>query len=94
MDNVQSFVQFPDLDALENTFNRISGFRTYGVIDGTHVRVILSHRSFINRYGYPSVVLLGIVGPALQFLHIHCGSPGSVSDPGVLRQTAFTPEPR
>ena len=62
-----------------------------GAVDGTHVPVpgpTTEHRaSFINRKGFPSMILQVICDSNLQFIDIYTGWPGSVHDARVFRNS-------
>lgn len=63
-----------------------------GSMDGKHILIIKppdSGSMFYNYKGTFSVVLFAVVNANYEFLYIHIGTNGRVSDGGVLRNTKF-----
>jgi len=62
-----------------------------GAIDGSHIPIEKPDGKYafryINRKGYYSVILLGIVDHQGKFTYIYIGEPGSVHDACVLRKS-------
>ncbi|KAL6455329.1 hypothetical protein MHYP_G00362230 [Metynnis hypsauchen] len=61
-----------------------------GLIDGTHIPVLPprdGYKDFVNRKGWPSYVLQGVVDDKGCFWNISCKMPGSAHDATVLRQS-------
>lgn len=58
-----------------------------GAIDGTHIPIKPpedGHRDFINRKGWPSIILQGVVDSKYKFIDICVKNPGSAHDASVL----------
>lgn len=74
-------------------FQRSSGLdRIIGAIDGCHIRVqrpTIRGGDYMNRKGYYSVLLQGIVNDEGRFIDIFAGPPGRVHDARVLRGSTF-----
>jgi len=63
-----------------------------GAIDGTHIPILpptIGYRDFINRKGWPSVVLQGLVDNQYLFCNITISHPGSVHDATVLKDSSL-----
>ncbi|XP_039311912.1 protein ALP1-like isoform X1 [Solenopsis invicta] len=59
-----------------------------GAIDGTHIPILPpsdGYRDFINRKGWPSMILQVVVDNKYRFRNIYCGSPGSCHDAAVFQ---------
>lgn len=63
-----------------------------GAIDGSHIPVTAPHvgfRDFVNRKGWPSVILQAVVDHRGLFRDITCQHPGSCHDASVLADSAL-----
>lgn len=63
-----------------------------GCMDGKHILILKPPRSgsiFFNYKGTFSVVLFAVVNANYEFMYIHTGSNGSMSDGGILKNTSF-----
>ncbi|XP_011170287.1 protein ANTAGONIST OF LIKE HETEROCHROMATIN PROTEIN 1 isoform X2 [Solenopsis invicta] len=63
-----------------------------GAIDGTHIPVLPpadGYKDFINRKGWPSIILQGVVDHTLRFKNINCRAPGSAHDAAVFKESNF-----
>ncbi|KAK7945591.1 hypothetical protein WMY93_001319 [Mugilogobius chulae] len=61
--------------------------QVYGSLDGTHIPVLPpsdGYRDFVNRKGWPSIVLQAVVDDNYQIRDICVGTPGSAHDAAVL----------
>ncbi|XP_071576487.1 uncharacterized protein [Temnothorax nylanderi] len=61
-----------------------------GAIDGTHIPVLPpadGYRDYINRKGWPSIVLQGVVDHTQRFRNINCQAPGSAHDAAVFKES-------
>nr|XP_012153568.1 PREDICTED: putative nuclease HARBI1 [Megachile rotundata] len=61
-----------------------------GAIDGTHIPVLPpadGYRDYINRKGWPSIILQGLVDHTLRFRNINCHAPGSAHDAAVFKES-------
>ncbi|XP_032686452.1 protein ALP1-like [Odontomachus brunneus] len=59
-----------------------------GAIDGTHVPILPpsdGYRDYINRKGWPSIILQAVVDHNYRFRNIYCGTPGSCHDAAVFQ---------
>ncbi|XP_025061758.1 protein ANTAGONIST OF LIKE HETEROCHROMATIN PROTEIN 1-like [Alligator sinensis] len=65
-----------------------------GAIDGTHIPILCPpHRSseYINKKGYFSIVLQGVVDHRGRFTHVTTGCAGKVHDARVFRNSSLVP---
>ncbi|XP_056292436.1 uncharacterized protein LOC130207772 [Pseudoliparis swirei] len=63
-----------------------------GCIDGTHIPVLPpsdGSKDFVNRKGWPSYVLQGVVDDMYRFWSISCKMPGCAHDANVLKQSTL-----
>ncbi|KAL6490174.1 hypothetical protein MHYP_G00005190 [Metynnis hypsauchen] len=77
-----------DLARRFEAISRIPQFM--GLINGTHIPVLPprdGYKDFVNRKGWPSYVLQGVVDNKGCFWNINCKMPGSAHDATVLRQS-------
>ncbi|KAB0801953.1 hypothetical protein PPYR_04139, partial [Photinus pyralis] len=61
-----------------------------GAIDGSHIKINkpkFNQDSYINRKGYHSVLLQGVVDHRKMFIDVYCGEPGSLHDARLLRKS-------
>ncbi|VEN49783.1 unnamed protein product [Callosobruchus maculatus] len=80
-------LSFPNqIRAIEiaRNFEQLTGFPgIIGAIDGCHIRILKPMEypnSYINRKGYPSILLQGICDNKKLFLDVYAGEPGSLHD--------------
>ncbi|XP_031328987.1 putative nuclease HARBI1 isoform X1 [Photinus pyralis] len=63
-----------------------------GAIDGCHIRINkpkLNQDSYVNRKGYHSILLQGVVNNRKMFIDVYCGEPGSLHDARLLRKSTL-----
>lgn len=63
-----------------------------GVIDGSHIEIkkpVTEGDCYINRKGYASLLLQGIVDHKKKFIDVFCGEPGSIHDARLLRKSTI-----
>lgn len=63
-----------------------------GAIDGSHIEIQKpkeNQDSYINRKGYHSLLLQGVVDHNKRFIDVFCGEPGSLHDARLLRRSAL-----
>ncbi|KAL1488476.1 hypothetical protein ABEB36_014945 [Hypothenemus hampei] len=82
---------------IENAANIIQGFfeisqfpGVIGAIDGCHIRIMkpLDHpNSYINRKGFPSILLQAVCDHRKLFMDVYTGVPGSVHDARLFRMS-------
>ncbi|KAK9696185.1 DDE superfamily endonuclease [Popillia japonica] len=76
--------------SISSEFEKKQGIpNVLGCIDGCHIRTKkpkINGDDFINRKGYPSILLQGVVDHRKMFLDISVGAPGSIHDARLLRQ--------
>jgi len=61
-----------------------------GAIDGKHVLITKPPNSgsyYFNYKGTFSVVLFAVVNANFEFIYVHCGTNGRVSDAGIMKET-------
>lgn len=72
-------------------FKKKHGFDgVIGLIDGSHIKINKPkehHEVYINRKGYHSILLQGIVDHRKMFIDVYCGEPGSLHDARLLRRS-------
>lgn len=73
---------------ISSNFKTKHGFDgVIGLIDGSHIKINKPHEVYINRKGYHSILLQGIVNHQKLFLDVYCGEPGSLHDARLLRKS-------
>jgi hypothetical protein len=63
-----------------------------GAIDGSHLEIPkpkTNQAAYINRKGYHSLLLQGVVDHRKKFIDVFCGEPGSMHDARLLRKSAL-----
>lgn len=75
------------------SFQRTCGMHNIiGSIDGCHIQIrrpVIRGGDYINRKGFYSVLLQGIVNERGEFMDIFAGPPGKVHDARMLRSSSF-----
>ncbi|XP_044763942.1 protein ANTAGONIST OF LIKE HETEROCHROMATIN PROTEIN 1-like isoform X1 [Coccinella septempunctata] len=78
---------------ISRMFTRNNGFPgAIGFIDGSHIEIPKPDKnqdSYINRKGYHSLLLQGVVDHNKKFIDVFCGEPGSLHDARLLRRSAL-----
>jgi len=89
-----SYLKMPSVAeaiALAESVEKVTGMvQIFGAIDGTHIPILPptnGYRDFVNRKGWPSVVMQGIVDCNYLFRDITVKHPGSVHDATVLKDS-------
>lgn len=89
------YIKFPnEEDAIEysKSFQHKSQIpNIIGAIDGTHIPILPpseGYRDYVNRKGWPSMILQGIVGPNYEFLDVSITQPGRSHDMAALMASA------
>ncbi|KAG5878293.1 hypothetical protein JTB14_033094 [Gonioctena quinquepunctata] len=72
-----------------NGFTQMGFPNTIGCIDGMHVRIQTKDHglSYINRKGFPSIILQAVCDHQMKFTHCYAGEVGSNHDATVLRRS-------
>lgn len=78
---------------ISNNFKTLWDFEhCLGAVDGKHILISKPPNSgsfYYNYKGTFSVVLFAIVNANYEFIYVHCGTNGRVSDGGILKETDF-----
>ncbi|KAB0800107.1 hypothetical protein PPYR_07987 [Photinus pyralis] len=89
-------IRWPSLEEMETisaNFEKIGGIKkVIGCIDGTHIEINkprLNQDSYINRKGYHSLLMQGVVNNKKKFIDVFCGEPGSMHDARLLRKSGI-----
>ncbi|XP_060854937.1 uncharacterized protein LOC132932573 [Metopolophium dirhodum] len=89
-----SYLKMPSVTeaiALAESVEKVTGMvQIFGAIDGTHIPILPptnGYRDFVNRKGWPSIVMQGIVDCNYLFRDITVKHPGSVHDATVLKDS-------
>jgi len=89
-----SYLKMPSVTeaiALAESVEKATGMvQIFGAIDGTHIPILPptnGYRNFVNRKGWPSIVMQGIVDCNYLFRDITVKHPGSVHDATVLKDS-------
>lgn len=74
-------------------FEKQQGFKgIIGCIDGSHFKILRPEKDeevYVNRKGYHSVIMQGIVDHRKLFIDVYCGESGSLHDARVLRRSTI-----
>lgn len=94
--NSSRFIKWSNLEKAAQdsiSFERKKGLRNIiGAIDGCHIKInrpVVHEGDYVNRKGYHSLILQGVVDSRLCFMNISAGHPGSMHDARVLRRSAL-----
>lgn len=89
-------IKWPSIDrriTIKQAFARNNGIvGAMGAIDGSHIEIVKpteNQDSYINRKGYASLLLQGVVDHEKRFIDVFCGEPGSLHDARLLRRSAL-----
>lgn len=90
------YIAWPNQEEKQNNsqvFAKNNGFPgAIGAIDGSHIMIPKPEEnqdSYINRKGYHSLLLQGVVDNNKKFIDVFCGEPGSLHDARLLRRSAI-----
>lgn len=88
------YIKWPTLEEAaedEKQFQKKKGLRhVIGAIDGSHLRILKpnsNEEDYVNRKGYHSILLQGIVNSKKIFINVKAGEPGSMHDSRLLRRS-------
>lgn len=88
------FIKWPsEVEAKRNSnqFKKKNGIdHIIGAIDGCHIKINkpgTNQDSYVNRKGYHSILLQGVVNHEKLFIDVYCGEPGSLHDSRLLRKS-------
>ncbi|XP_064462179.1 uncharacterized protein LOC135372507 [Ornithodoros turicata] len=91
---LSQFIRMPDHDeatVIAQRFLLKCGIpQVIGAVDGTHIPVLppsVGYRDYVNRKGWPSLVLQAVVDDRMRFRNIYCALPGSAHDASVLKSS-------
>ncbi|XP_031351370.1 putative nuclease HARBI1 [Photinus pyralis] len=94
VNNSSKFIKWPsEQEAKEEAyyFEKKKGIaNVIGAIDGCHIKIhrpVIHEQDYVNRKGYHSIILQGVVDSKMKFIDISTGHPGSVHDARVLRKS-------
>lgn len=89
------YIKWPtvhQMGTISEGFRNIQGIENViGAIDGSHIEIIKpkeNQDAYVNRKGYHSILLQGIVDHRKKFIDVFCGEPGSIHDARLLRKSA------
>ncbi|XP_018359712.1 PREDICTED: putative nuclease HARBI1 [Trachymyrmex cornetzi] len=74
---------------------RINVPQVIGAIDGTHIPILPpadGYKDYINRKGWPSIILQAVVDNNLRFMNVNCQAPGSCHDAAVFKKSMLYKE--
>lgn len=77
-------------EEIKEAFSKNNGPKAMGAIDGTHFEILKpseNQDSYINRKGYHSILLQGVVDHKKRFIDVFAGEPGSLHDARLLRKS-------
>lgn len=90
----QEYIKWPDNNGKRQSseeFQKKQGFNgVIGCIDGSHIRINRPRHDeevYVNRKGYHSLLLQGVVDERKMFIDVFCGEPGSLHDARLLRKS-------
>jgi hypothetical protein len=100
LDQFSNIISWPNesqIDEISYGFESVSSFnsslkKVIGAIDGSHIRIlptIKDSERYINRKGYHSINLMGVVDHTEKFTYVYIGEPGSVHDARVFRRSSL-----
>ncbi|XP_018407228.1 PREDICTED: putative nuclease HARBI1, partial [Cyphomyrmex costatus] len=64
-------------------------------IDGTHIPILPpadGYKDYINRKGWPSIILQAVVDNNLRFMNVNCQAPGSCHDAAIFKTSMLYKE--
>lgn len=92
----EEIIKWPNIQrrrTIQNAFASNDGIEgAIGAIDGSHIEIAKpkeNQDSYINRKGFASLLLQGVVDHEKIFIDVFCGEPGSLHDARLLRRSAL-----
>ena len=83
-EQAKQHIKLPDLGEAQEIADRNNRAhhvpQVFGALDGTHVPILppaAGYRDFVNRKGWPSIILQALVDDTLIFRDLCVGTPGS-----------------
>ena len=66
--------------------------QVYGSVDGTHIPILapaIEYRDYVNRKGWPSIMLQAVVDDQLLIRDVCVGTPGSAHDAAIFNTSSL-----
>ncbi len=88
---MSNYIKLPDLtearEIAERNYTTHHIPQVYGALDGTHIPILApaeGYRDYVNRKGWPSIILQALVDDCCMIRDVCVGTPGSSHDAAVL----------